>query len=182
MKYAILPAALAALAPCLLLAQEPPAPARPPANLAIEKFDVVKAALPGSKREWAKLVWRFRNDAGWLDGLSFNVFVLVEPPGAGAGKRRVMTSGLTYSNVPTGINQGILYLSPLAVQRFGTPIAVRIEPFKGDRPQEVFEWKSGEAAVPANWMQAYPSDSGSLQITRSTPWIILDSDLTPDLT
>ena len=157
--------------------QQPP----PPSPIKITGIDVQKAKLPNSKSEWTKIICNFTNTVGWTDGVSFNYSVLVQPAGGGGEKFRVLSGGCTYMNVPKGPGKAIMYLSPNATTRFGTPVAATIEIFRGDRSLESFSWSSHSTSVDTNWATKYPPYQGMLLNMFSTPWIFSDGDQTADL-
>lgn len=160
-------------------AQQPPPAA--PSPIKITGIEIQRAKLPNAKSDWTKIVCRFSNSSGWTDGVSFNYSVLVQPAGTGADKRRVLTGGCTYMNVPKGTSEAIMYLSPNATLRFGTPVAASVEIFRGDRSLEEFQWKSSSASVDPNWVTKYSGYQGILLNMRSTPWIFSDIERTADL-
>jgi hypothetical protein len=152
-----------------------------PSPIQIQSFDVQKAKLPNSKFEWTKLICKFTNTGAWADGISFNYSVLVQVPGGKANNYRVLTGGLTYMNIPKGPSTAILYMSPNATARFGSPIATSIDIFRGDRSLLNYQWHSSSASPDADWLTKYPSFAGGLLTVRSTPWVVTDTEGTPDL-
>jgi|GEM_PF-1144552 len=176
-KYTALFGLLALFAPLSLHAQAP----EPPSPVQIQSFEVQKIKLPNGKADWTKLICKFTNTGGWTDGISFNYSVLVQVPGGTGDNYRVLTGGLTYMNVPKGPSNAILYLSPNATARFGTPTAATIEAFRGDRSLGNFQWHSSSASTSSDWLTKYPSFAGSLLSVRSTPWILTDVEGCPDL-
>lgn len=148
--------------------------AAPQAGIKIDSFEVEKAKLPGSEREWSKLICNFTNSVGWVDGLSFNYSALVESE---EGKTQVVTGGLTYVNVPKGANKAIMYMSPLATARYGAPVSVNIEIFRGDLPIQSFKWGKNQNE---NWFSKYSTQAGVLKSVQATPWVVYDADLCAD--
>lgn len=161
------------------LAQQPAPDA--PSPIKITAIEVQRAKLPNAKSDWTKVICRISNSGGWVDGLSFNFSVLVQLTGSGADKFRVLSGGCTYMNVPKGNSEAIMYLSPNATLRFGTPVAVNVEVFRGDRPLEDFRWKSNSSSVDPNWLTKYSTYQGILLNMPSTPWIFSDIERTGDL-
>jgi len=167
---------------CLLVVPTLPLCAQapePPSPIQIQSLDIQRAKLPNGKADWTKIICKFTNSKDWTDGISFNFSVLVQI--SGGSNYRVLTGGLSYMNVPKGASDAILYLSPNATARFGTPFAASVDVYRGDRALQTFQWKSNSASVDPEWLTKYPSFAGGLLTVRSTPWILTDTESTPDL-
>jgi hypothetical protein len=150
-----------------------------PSAIKIENVEMKTEALPGSNRPWTKLMCRFSSTQKWTDGISFNWAVLVRSPDS--SNPRILTGGQTYANIPQGQSLALMYLSPNATARYGQPIAIKVEAFRGDRLIDEFSWEKSGASASANWEQSSNPFSGVLLSIRSTPWILTDSDKSPDL-
>ncbi len=141
----------------------------------IEKIEVVAASLPESNLTWTKIVCDFKTVDKWTDGVSMNFYVLVK--GAGGDEKRLLAGGLTYMNVPAGTSRGIIYISPNATERYGKPLGIKVEIFRGDRISGEKSW--GEA-LPED-LQALPQVNGMLKSVYETPWLTVDASKSPDL-
>ena len=146
-----------------LNAQETPTP-QPEKLIKLEKFDIQKQSLPNSKQIWTKLVCTFSTTKDWLDGASFNYYVLLE--GQGENKKyRIIEGGVSYSNVPQG-----------------EPVLVSIKTFQGDEESDSLDWNGGGSKnTEKDWIRKYPRFNGILLNVRSTPWLLIDYNETPDL-
>ncbi len=146
--------------------------------LKIQSVQVEAGVLPNSKREWTKIICSFDSPLEWVDGLSFNFIALVS---TGGSSFRVVTGGETYMNVPKGKSQAIMYMSPNSTERFGKPKAVQVDIYRGDLPIGSFNWTDGQVSPASDWTSKYSAYEGQLQPMRFTPWIVFDSDKTPDV-
>lgn len=152
------------------------------APLKIEGIEVEEASLPGSNKKWMKVICTFTSPVDWVDGLSINFAALVSASGNLDRGMRIVSGGQTYMNVPKGKSQAFMYMSPNATARFGKPLAVNIEVFRGDLPVGSYNWTNGQISPPSEWVTMFPSFQGILQPMRFTPWVMIDSEKTPDTT
>ncbi|MBX7157893.1 MAG: hypothetical protein K1X66_05870 [Verrucomicrobiae bacterium] len=147
----------------------------PPA-VKMTKFNIETEAAQGGGGKWSKLITTFSSLPEWADGLVFNYEVLVQVE----DRFRVLTGLVRYANVPKGINEAVLYLSPSATKRFGIPVAVTVGAFYNDQEVDVFKWSSG-TKIPDGWNLKYNTYNGVLLNIMYTPWIASDYGRYPDL-
>lgn len=167
--------AIGLLAPTPAPAQTPPAQVASP--IQIESVRVEPATLPGSSLRWAKLIADFTTAETWLDGVVFSATALL-----GEGENaRLVTGNVRYSNIPKGRHSAILYLSPRAAARFGTPELVQFTAFHRDVEASQMTWKNPSAgSLPENWQSLNVYPNVLVNVTR-TPWILVDYEKTPDV-
>ncbi|GAB4171426.1 MAG: hypothetical protein Fur0032_10620 [Terrimicrobiaceae bacterium] len=158
-----------------VIAQTPPAQVASP--IQIESVRVEPATLPGSSLRWAKLIAEFSTTEPWLDGVVFSATALL-----GEGESaRLVTGNVRYSNIPKGRHSAILYLSPRAAARFGSPELVQFTAFHRDMEASQMTWKNPSAgSLPENWQSLNVYPNVLVNVTR-TPWILVDYDKTPDV-
>jgi hypothetical protein len=146
------------------------------------KFDRVStlaAPLPGSEKPWIKVIAPFETSSEWLDGLAFNFYVIVET--SGGNDKRLLVGSIAYSNIPAGKHSAIMYLPPGVVKRFGKPTAVKVECFRSDE-QLGATTLDGPDRDDQRFVQGdLRMSDGMLLPVRSTPWLLLDFDKTPDI-
>ena len=162
----------------LLLATTASAQTAKPVELG--DLEIRREALPGSKVNWIKLIVSYSTTEKWMDGIAFNFEALVRSPDGSTPLSRLLTGSITYVNVPAGRHIAIAYLSPGATARFGAPVAVRVQGTKGDEVIGEVLWPSGtnEAEFANPKVRRL---EGFLSNVRSTPWVVVDSDKTPDV-
>ena len=152
------------------------APATTPKQIAIRSITVEPAALPGTNRNWIKVVTTFQSAPAWADGIAFNYSVLI-----GVGSQfRVLPGIVRYANVKGGINRAVMYISPNTVERFGSPMAARIKVFYKDELVDESTYK-GKIEPPANWETQVNKYQGLLLTVIHTPWLITDYSNSPDI-
>ena len=140
------------------------------------KFE--KAKLPNTEMDWVKLVCRFSTEKEWTDTVSLNFEVIVGEPGV--NNKRVLTGGVTYINVPKGVNTAIMYLTPNTLKRFGTPEAFSVVAYRGDLPiGEILS--SGAKQFTLEEKSNMLRFDGAIQNVRYTPWLLFDFGKTPDV-
>ena len=142
----------------------------------ITKFNIETDAAQGGGGKWSKLIATFSSSPEWADGLVFNYEVLVQAE----DRFRVLTGLVRYANVPKGISEAVLYLSPSATKRFGAPVAATIGAFYNDQESSVFKWTTGQK-LPEGWNLKYNKYNGVLLNIMYTPWIASDYGRYPDL-
>jgi len=143
------------------------------------RLQVEEAALPGSKKKWTKIICSFTSPLEWVDGLSFNFIALVGKESS-EKSLRIISGGETYMNVPCGESKAIMYMSANATTRFGQPVAVKVDIYRGDLQVGTYTWTNGQVSLPTDWTNKYSTFEGILQPMRFTPWLLIDSDKTPD--
>jgi hypothetical protein len=168
--------ALAQVAPS---PQRPAAAQEPPVQIQVDKFRVEAAAPPGGGGQWLRLLADFSSRPGWADGIVFYYDVLV----AKGEDFRVLSGTARYSNVKRGNHSAVLYMSPSAFERFGTPIAAIVRSSYKDEPSGELAWKSAEGGsrAPKGWetqVQRYP---GQLVPINFAPFVASEYGKYPDL-
>ncbi len=180
---AALPAPAQQETPVQRVAPQTAAPQRPiqapPDEIQVSKFRVEAAAPPGGGKPWARLLADFSSQPAWADGIAFYYDVLV----AKGEDMRVLSGAVRYTNVKRGNHSAVLYMSPSAVERFGSPIAASIRTSYKDDSSGQLEWKSpeGGSRVPQGWerqVQRYP---GQLMPISFTPFVATEYGKYPDL-
>ena len=151
----------------------------PPDEIQVSKFRVEAAAPPGGGKPWGRLLADFSSQPAWADGIVFYYDVLV----AKGEEMRVLSGAARYTNVKRGNHSAVLYMSPSAVERFGSPIAALIRTSYKDDSSGQLEWKSpeGGSRAPQGWerqVQRYP---GQLMPISFTPFVATEYGKYPDL-
>ena len=144
-------------------------------SASIEMIDVTTDTLPDSTLEWTKIICDFKTTEQWSDGVSINYLVLVK--NSGESDKRLLTGGLTYMNVPAGTSRGVIYLSPNATLRYGEPLGIKVEIFRGDR---IIGEKIWGSSIPED-VQSLTQAHGILKSVYETPWLTIDAAKSPDL-
>jgi hypothetical protein len=155
------------------------APAQKPApaqEIKIQSLTLEPGTLPGSTRQWMKVVTTFQSNPRWADGIVFSYTVLI-----GVGDQfRVLPGIVRYANVKGGVNRAVMYISPNTVERFGAPLAAHVKAFYKDDQADEFTLKPA-GNVSANWETQYNKYPGLLLTVINTPWIISDYSNSPDI-
>lgn len=151
----------------------------------ITGFQLKNENLSGNNLPWTKFLCRFQTEKKWMDAVGFTFVALLHTVSEdGKDKFAIVRNGVQYANVPGGENLAIMYLSPNATKRFGTPVAVRVRATFGDEAANAFLWKDesfNKLKIDENWLNIYPVMDGVLLNVAKTPWIVVDFGLTPDL-
>lgn len=137
---------------------------------------------PGSGKQWLKIICQFTTTVPWTDGMGFTFDVLLVPQDEEGKKARpVITSGsCAFTNIPAGTHQAIMYLTPNALLRYGTPQAATVIAVSGDDEVGYLQTKEELDKDLQNWKNDFRRISGILLPLRFTPFIITDYDLMPD--
>ncbi len=157
--------------------------AKPDENISGVEFKFIQEALPGTTENWAKLVCDFKTTDPWTDNVTFRYSMIVDPQIGKKSRLRNLTGEITYSNVKEGTSSAVMYLSPNATERFGTPVAARVEIVVNDLVIDSIDWLpdgNGEGYDAVTQKRA-PAYRGILLSMGSTPWLIHDMERTPDL-
>lgn len=176
MKHIRLPllSLLACLAGTASLRAQQPAPT--PKEVKIQQVTVEAAALPGSNRQWLKVVASFQTTPKWADGIAFNYTVLL-----GSDKNfRVLQGIARYANVKGGVSRAVMYISPNTAERFGPPVAATVRAFYKDDLADEASYR-GPGNIPANWERQFDKYPGLLLNVLQTPWFAYDYATSPDI-
>lgn len=154
-----------------------PAPGEQPPEVEIGKFRIEPASAPGGSKQWLRLLADFSSRPTWADGVVFYYDVLV----AKGEEMRVLSGTARYSNVKKGNHSAVLYLSPNAVERFGTPLAATVRSSYKDEPSGEIKWTNPQGGrAPENWerqAQRYPNQ---LMPIGLTPFVASEYGRFPD--
>jgi hypothetical protein len=151
-------------------------PAPTPKEIKIQAVTFEAGVLPGSNRQWIKVVTQFQSTPRWADGIVFSYAVLI-----GAGDQyRILPGTLRYANVKGGMNRAVMYISPNTAERFGTPLAAHVRAYYKDEIADDFVLKPA-GNVPSSWETQYNKYQGLLLTVINTPWVISDYSNSPDI-
>lgn len=175
MKYLSQVVLFLAMSAAASMGQTPPVqPVAPPVKMTGIKVEA--AALPGSSLQWTKIFITFTSTEKWSDGIVFNVSAVL-----GEQSQFRTVSGLVrYVNVPAGTHNAVLYISPRATARFGTPVFVQATCMVKDQEAGALDWQAPNASVPEDW-QALNRYPGVVVDVLSTPWLLIDYEKSPDV-
>lgn len=154
-------------------AQPPPRPAK---EVAIQGVAFEGGAVPGTNRQWIKVVTNFQSTPRWADGIVFSYSVLVGT----ANEYRVLPGTVRYANVKGGVNRAVMYISPNTAERFGAPLAVHVKAFYKDDQADDYSSKP-PPNVAAGWENQYNKYPGLLLTVLQTPWVTSDYSNSPDI-
>lgn len=152
-------------------------PAKDP--FGIENVEIRKEPLPGSDRPWGKILITFTTQPDWADGVALTVLALVEKKEGDSTQREILRGNVLYTNVPKGRNQGILYIPPGTLARFGSPVVVQVTGVLGEVGSATFTTKPAGKVDP-NWPSQSNVRAGLLPIYQ-TPWVAIESGKFPDI-
>lgn len=160
-----------------LFSQTSPAP-KPEEKPEIEptKFRVEQAQASGGGKSWLRLLTDFSSNPAWADGIAFYYDVLLSQ----GSDYRVVSGTARYANVKRGNHTAVLYMSPGAVERFGTPVAAKVRSSYKDLPSGEISWSEPGKAPPDNWdkqFQRYPNQLLSITLT---PFVATEYGRYPD--
>lgn len=160
-----------------LLAQvSAPTPEAPP-PISLKAVTLEKASLPGSALSWTKIITEFESKLTWADGITFSYSVIVTD----GVKLRLLVGGVRYANIPKGANRAVMYLSPRATARFGSPVACIVEGVFDDEEIGSVKWKNPSAPSIATDLTTLDRRNGVLLNILSTPWVVYDFEKSPDV-
>jgi hypothetical protein len=155
------------------LAQQP---APTPKEIKIQAVTLEAGVLPGTNRNWIKVVAQFQSTPRWADGIVFSYNVLLST----GDQHRVLQGTVRYANVKGGANRAVMYISPNTFERFGSPAAVHVKAFYKDEQADDFVYK-GPGTIPSNWETQFNKYPGLLLTVIHTPWVISDYSNSPDI-
>lgn len=151
-------------------------PTATPKEVKIQGVTFETASVPGSPKQWTKVVTHFQTSPPWADGIAFSYAVLI-----GSGDQlRVLPGMVRYANVKGGVNRAVMYISPNTTERFGLPVAVHIRAYYKDELADDFVLKP-QGKVSAAWETQFNKYPGLLLTVINTPWVTNDYSLSPDI-
>jgi len=163
--------------PTLLHAQaQTPTGSPPPPPIQIEEFKPEQANAPGGGT-WLRLLAPFRSSPKWCDGIAFYYDILVQKD----DQFRVLSGTARYSNVKAGRHSAVLYMSPSAVARFGTPVAAQVGVGYADELIEAFRWDAPGSRAPEGWVSQFERYPNQLLPINLTPFVATEYGKYPDL-
>jgi hypothetical protein len=157
-------------------AQAPAAPPAPPPDIELTKFRVEQVAAAGGAKPWLRLLADFSCRPDWADGITFYYDVLVQQ----GDKARVLSGLARYSNVKRGRHTAVLYMSPSAAERFGSPIAAVVRASYKDEQASEIKWEAEGKSAPDGWdkqIQRYPNQLMPIVLT---PFVATEYGKYPD--
>jgi hypothetical protein len=153
-----------------------PAASPPPPPVEVREFKAEPASAPGGG-SWLRLLAAFGSTPSWADGIVFYYDVLVQKD----DQYRVLSGTARYANVKAGRHAAVLYMSPSAVARFGTPVAAQIGVGYKDELIESFNWKAPNATAPEGWSTQFERYSDQLLPIYLTPFVATEYGKYPDV-
>jgi len=160
----------------VVLAQSPD-PEAETKQVTLNEISIERASLGGASGQWAKIIIDFSTIPSWADGIAFSCDALLKE---GEDRFRVVSGVVRYGNVQSGNHRGYLYMSPSAVRRYGTPVAIKCEAFYQDKEVDLLTWAEKDSYLELEWMD-YNRYGGVLVNLLSTPWIVQDYAKAPDI-
>lgn len=152
-----------------------PAPSPPPSPVSPTDFKPEAVNAPGGGA-WVRLLVPFRSTPAWADGIAFYYDILVEKD----GQYRVLSGTARYSNVKAGSHSSVLFMSPSAVARFGTPLAAKIGVGYKDEVVTTFKWERPGSRAPEDWATQYKRYANQLLPIYLTPFVATEYGKYPD--
>jgi len=175
MKKCLVPSLLLfGILPCAF-AQPAPAEEAPP-DIEVKKFRIEPAPAAGGTKPWLRLLVDFACRPTWADGIAFFYDVLLQQ----GDEFRVLSGTARYSNIKRGNQTAVLYISPNAAERFGTPIAARIGVGYNDEMSEVFTWEASGQNPPDGWATQFKRFPDQLMPISLTPFVASEYGKYPD--
>ncbi len=157
-------------------AQAPAAEEEAAPDIEITRFRIEQAAVAGSEKPWLRLLVDFNSRPGWADGITFYYDVLVQQ----GEQSRVLAGVARYSNVKRGRHSAVLYMSPSAVERFGTPAAAIVRASYKDEPASDITWEADGRRAPDGWEKQFQRYPGQLMPITFTPFVATEYGKYPD--
>lgn len=144
----------------------------------IDGVEFRRDPLPGSEKTWGKIIISFTTQPEWADGVALTVLALVERKEGETAQREILRGNILYTNVPRGKHQGVLYVAPATLARFGSPLIFQVSGVMGEEGASTFTTKPVGKVEP-NWPSQYNVRAGLLPIYQ-TPWVAIESGKYPD--
>jgi hypothetical protein len=148
---------------------------QPPPPVQATEFKPVVAQGPGGGT-WLKLLTSFSSSPEWADGIAFYYEILVKKE----DQYRVLSGTARYANVKKGKHIAVLYMSPSAVARFGSPVAAQIGVGYNDEVAEPLIWNAPGTPAPKGWVTQYQRYSDLVLPIYLTPFVATEFGNYPD--
>lgn len=160
-----------------LSAQTAPAPTpKQKPEIDVVKFRIEPVQAPGGGKSWLRLLADFSSAPAWADGIAFYYDVLL----ANGSDYRVVTGVARYSNVKKGSHSAVMYMSPSAVERFGSPVAAEIRTSYKDEPSGEVSWSDPGKSPPKDWAKSFQRYPNQLLPITQTPFVATEYGKYPD--
>lgn len=170
-------AAIATFALASAAQTQTPAPKeQPPPDIELTKFRLESASAAGGAKSWTRLLADFNCRPDWADGITFYYDVLVQQ----GESYRVLSGTARYSNVKRGRHTSVLYMSPNAVERFGTPVAAIVRASYKDEPTSEIDWEAEGRSAPDGWNKQFQRYPSQLMPIVLTPFVATEYGKYPD--
>ena len=139
------------------------------------KYDVQRVSLGQSQvRQWMQLQVSFDTAPEWMDQLDFTFYALVKAK-KGQAKYTLFRSAISYVNVEKGSHEGVMYLHPSTLKRYGDvesmAVIVRVN-------GQLAAMESDPKSKQRWWEQLSPVD-GYLLNRMETPFAMINYDNYP---
>jgi hypothetical protein len=157
-------------------APAPAAPQAPPPDIELTKFRLEQVAAAGGIKPWLRLLADFGCRPDWADGIAFYYDVLVQQ----GDKARVLSGTARYSNVKRGRHAAVLYMSPSAAERFGTPVAAVVRASYKDEQSSEIKWEAEGKSAPDGWEKQFQRYPNQLMPIVLTPFVATEYGKYPD--
>lgn len=168
-------AIVAVLSSFSLYSQAPGGQEKPP-DVEVRKFRVEPATVAGGDQPWLRLLAEFGSRPDWADGIAFYYDVLLQS----GDDYRVISGTARYSNVKRGLHTAVLFMSPSAVERFGSPVAAFVRSSYKDQPAGEINWEAGGKSAPDGWANKFQRYSNQLLPITLTPFVATEYGRYPD--
>lgn len=173
-------ATLLALAVAILTAapraQAPAVPEAPPPDIELTKFRIEQVPAAGGTKPWLRLLADFNARPDWADGVAFYYDILVQQ----GEQVRVLSGTARYSNVKRGRHSAVLYMSPNAAERFGTPVAAVVRASYRDEQASEVIWEGEGRSAPEGWDKKFQRYPDQLMPIVLTPFVATEYGKYPD--
>ncbi len=132
-------------------------------------------------RDWAQLSTQYDTDPEWLDEVAFNYYVLLRGAATATGTEYTLLKGVvTYLDVARGrAHQGIAYVRPAALSRFGEIVGVAVEAkVKGEVVSTLSEGRLAGKPLPLEWWKNpnLSPKEGYIVDKSKTPFALVNFD------
>jgi hypothetical protein len=176
LTWLIVISAILAFYPAAHLNAQSPAGEEKRPDVEIRKFRVESATVAGGDKPWLRLLVDFGSRPDWADGIVFYYDVLLQS----GNEYRVISGTARYSNVKRGLHTAVLFMSPSAVERFGSPVAAFVRSSYKDQPAGEINWEADGKNPPDGWANQFQRYSNQLLPITLTPFVASEYGKYPD--
>lgn len=148
----------------------------PPLEVELTRFRIESAPAPGGGSPWLRLLVDFNSYPAWADGIVFTYEVLVQQ----GDNSRVLSGTARYANVKRGRHTSVLYMSPSTAERFGAPVAARINAIYKDEAMNDLLWTADGRSAPSGWDREFQRYPNQLMPITLTPFVATEYGKYPD--